>query len=160
MAQFVANIFRNFESSKLPVMSSALKSVLFFCFLSTWVFGQDKIQWHFDFLPNPASLQISAAIEKGWHLYALDLDPSIGPVPTQIVLEKNKAVKFYMHLKLPPKPSNPTILISEPRFPTLKIASKRATASKSKNQRPSLVNSPTCFATTNAVYPRKPFHLK
>jgi len=93
MAKFVANIFRNFEGSKLPVMSSALKSVLFFCFLSTWAFGQDKIQWHFDFLPNPASLQISATIEKGWHLYALDLDPSIGPVPTQIVLEKNKAIQ-------------------------------------------------------------------
>lgn len=93
MAQFVANIFRNFEGSKLPVMSFVLKSVLFFCFLSTWAFGQEKIQWSFEFEPYPASLQMSATIENGWHLYALDLDPSIGPVPTQIVLEKNKAVQ-------------------------------------------------------------------
>ena len=74
-------------------MSTLLKSVLFFCFLSTWAFGQDKIQWSFEFIPYPASLQISAKIENGWHLYALDLDPNIGPVPTQIVLEKNKAVQ-------------------------------------------------------------------
>lgn len=74
-------------------MSYVLKTVLFFCFLSTWAFGQDKIQWSFEFIPHPASIQITAEIENGWHLYALDLDPSIGPVPTQIVLEKNKALK-------------------------------------------------------------------
>ena len=74
-------------------MRAALQLLVFFSLLSTWAFGQEKIQWSFEFEPYPASLQISAKIENGWHLYALDLDPSIGPVPTQIVLEKNKLVK-------------------------------------------------------------------
>ncbi|MEY4486969.1 MAG: hypothetical protein RL440_1511 [Bacteroidota bacterium] len=74
-------------------MRAALQLFVFFSFLSTWAFGQEKIQWNFDYVAFPSSIQISAKIENGWHLYALDLDPSIGPVPTQIVLEKNKLVK-------------------------------------------------------------------
>ncbi len=70
---------------------------LFVCFslLSTWAFSQEKIQWSFDYAPYPASIQVQAKIESDWHLYALDLNPSIGPVPTQIVLEKNKAVQVF-----------------------------------------------------------------
>jgi hypothetical protein len=75
-------------------MRAVLQLFVFFSFIGTWAFGQEKIQWSFEFNPYPASLQISAKIENGWHLYALDLDPNIGPVPTQIVLEKNKAVKI------------------------------------------------------------------
>ncbi len=71
-------------------MRAALLTLVFFSFLSTWAFGQEKIQWSFEYVAFPSSIQISAKIENGWHLYALDLDPSIGPVPTQIVLEKNK----------------------------------------------------------------------
>jgi thiol:disulfide interchange protein DsbD len=74
-------------------MRTALLSFVFFSLLSTWAFGQEKIQWSFDYVAFPSSIQISAKIDNGWHLYALDLDPSIGPVPTQIVLEKNKLVK-------------------------------------------------------------------
>ena len=74
-------------------MRAALLTLVFFSFLSTWAFGQEKIQWSFEYVAFPSSIQISAKIENGWHLYALDLDPSIGPVPTQIVLEKNKAVQ-------------------------------------------------------------------
>lgn len=74
-------------------MRAALLTLVFFSFLSTWAFGQEKIQWSFEYVAFPSSIQISAKIENGWHLYALDLDPSIGPVPTEIVLEKNKLVK-------------------------------------------------------------------
>jgi thiol:disulfide interchange protein DsbD len=74
-------------------MRAALLTLVCFSFLSTWAFGQEKIQWSFEYVAFPSSIQISAKIENGWHLYALDLDPSIGPVPTQIVLEKNKLVK-------------------------------------------------------------------
>jgi hypothetical protein len=74
-------------------MRTALLSFVFFSLLSTWALGQEKIQWSFYYVAFPSSIQISAKIDNGWHLYALDLDPSIGPVPTQIVLEKNKLVK-------------------------------------------------------------------
>jgi thiol:disulfide interchange protein DsbD len=73
-------------------MRAALLTLVFFSFLSPWAFGQEKIQWSFEYVAFPSSIQISAKIENGWHLYALDLDPNIGPVPTQIVLEKNKLV--------------------------------------------------------------------
>ena len=74
-------------------MRSTTLLLAFFSLLSTWAFSQEKIQWHFAYEAFPASLQISAKIESGWHLYALNLDPSVGPIPTQIVLEKNKLVK-------------------------------------------------------------------
>lgn len=74
-------------------MRSAFQLIVFFSFLSTWAFSQEKIEWDFAYVAFPPSLQISAKIESGWHLYALDLDPNIGPIPTQIVLEKNKLVK-------------------------------------------------------------------
>jgi hypothetical protein len=74
-------------------MRASFLTLIYILLSGTSAFGQEKIQWSFDFVPYPASLQISAKIENGWHLYALDLDPSIGPVPTQIVLEKNKAVQ-------------------------------------------------------------------
>ena len=85
-------------------MRAALQLFVFTSLLSTWAFGQEKIQWSFDYVPYPASLQISAKIENGWHLYALDLDPSIGPVPTQIVLEKNKAVQVLNAFEASTKP--------------------------------------------------------
>ena len=74
-------------------MRAVIQLLVFFSLLSTWAFSQEKIQWNFDYVAFPSALQISAKIENGWHLYALDLDPSIGPVPTQIVLEKKKIVK-------------------------------------------------------------------
>jgi len=74
-------------------MRASFLTLIYILLSGTWAFSQEKIQWSFDYVPYPASLQISAKIENGWHLYALDLDPSIGPVPTQIVLEKNKAVQ-------------------------------------------------------------------
>lgn len=75
-------------------MRSAVLLLAFFSLLSTCAQAQEKIQWDFAFVPYPASIEIRATIENGWHLYALDLDPSIGPVPTQITLEKNNAVKI------------------------------------------------------------------
>jgi len=74
-------------------MRTTFLLLIYSSLLSTWVFGQGKIEWSFDYAPFPNSIQVHAKIESGWHLYALDLDPSIGPVPTQIVLEKNKLVK-------------------------------------------------------------------
>ena len=49
-------------------MRAALLTLVFFSFLSTWAFGQEKIQWSFDYLAFPSSIQISAKIENGWHL--------------------------------------------------------------------------------------------
>lgn len=76
-------------------MRSAALLLSFFSLLSTCAHAQEKIQWDFAFVPYPASIQIIATIENGWHLYALNLDPNIGPVPTQITLEKNNAVKIF-----------------------------------------------------------------
>lgn len=75
-------------------MRSAALLLAFFSLLSTCAYAQEKIQWDFAYVPYPSAIQISATIEHGWHLYALDLDPSIGPVPTQITLVKNNAVKI------------------------------------------------------------------
>ena len=74
-------------------MRAALQLFVFFSFLSTWAFGQEKIQWNFS-LNSSRCIEAKAQIESGWHIYSIHLDPKAGPVPTQITLEKNKAVNL------------------------------------------------------------------
>lgn len=74
-------------------MRAALQLLVFFSFLSTWAFGQEKIQWNFS-LNSSRCIEAKAQIESGWHIYSIHLDPKAGPVPTQITLEKNKAVNL------------------------------------------------------------------
>ncbi len=74
-------------------MRAALQLLVFFSLLSTWALGQEKIQWNFS-LNSSRFIEAKAQIESGWHIYSIHLDPKAGPVPTQITLEKNKAVNL------------------------------------------------------------------
>jgi hypothetical protein len=74
-------------------MRAALQLFVFFSFLSTWAFGQEKIQWSFS-LNSSRCIEAKAQIETGWHIYSIHLEPEAGPIPTQITLEKNKSVNL------------------------------------------------------------------
>ena len=72
-------------------MRSAALLLAFFSLLSTCALAQEKIEWDFSF-NSSRCIEAKAQIETGWHIYSIHLEPEAGPVPTQITLEKNKAV--------------------------------------------------------------------
>ncbi len=74
-------------------MRTALILFIFQSLCSIWVFSQDKIQWSFSF-NSSRCLEAKAQIQPGWHIYSIHLQPEIGPVPTQISIDKNKAIQL------------------------------------------------------------------
>ena len=61
-----------------------MKGLVFvFLLLSVLTYSQaNPVSWSID--SNNDTVAITATIEPGWKIYASDLDPSIGPVPTSI----------------------------------------------------------------------------
>jgi thiol:disulfide interchange protein DsbD len=49
------------------------------------------------------SIQIELVIPKGWHIYSMDSNPNIGPIPTEITFEKNESIQF-IGRPIEPKP--------------------------------------------------------
>lgn len=72
-------------------MRLSVQLFIYLYLLATYATGQDKIEWSFQFNASRC-IEASAKIETGWHLYSIHLDPSAGPVPTAISLEKNKSI--------------------------------------------------------------------
>lgn len=67
--------------------------VLLTC-LSFLGFTQEKVDWSFSFDNRTSEIHVHAEIEKGWHLYSLNLANDLGPIPTEIVFNENKSVQF------------------------------------------------------------------
>jgi thiol:disulfide interchange protein DsbD len=74
-------------------MRASFLTLIYILLSGTWAFGQEKIQWDFS-LNSSRCIEAKAQIETGWHIYSIHLEPEAGPVPTQITLEKNKAVNL------------------------------------------------------------------
>lgn len=55
-------------------------------------FGQEKVEWSFDFDNDSNTIQIKADIAEGWHLYSQHIDNEIGPVPTTIEFTVNEDI--------------------------------------------------------------------
>lgn len=64
--------------------------LLFTC--TSW--SQDKVTWNSSYDSSQSEVIIHANIEEGWHLYSQFLESDLGPIPTEIVFEKNKNVIF------------------------------------------------------------------
>lgn len=61
---------------KLPVLGLLV-------LITSVLFGQDQVvEW--DMSTSNDTIIIKANIQEGWRIYASDLDPSIGPIPTTI----------------------------------------------------------------------------
>ena len=46
--------------------------------------AQSLIAWSYDFDSKDSLIQLTAKIEKGWHIYSQYIDDEIGPIPTTI----------------------------------------------------------------------------
>ena len=66
--------------------------VFILALLSFNTFGQEKVQWSFNFDNDSNIIQIKADIAEGWHLYSQHIDNEIGPVPTTIDFTDNEDI--------------------------------------------------------------------
>ena len=82
-----------------------IASILFFLFLSSFIFSQEKVEWsvRYNSNLNLNNIELEANIEKGWHLYSQYLKGDDGPIPTQINFSDNKSLKLIGKV-LEPKP--------------------------------------------------------
>lgn len=69
-----------------------MKKYLFFpLFLMPFYFfsqSLNPVKWEakYNELPaNDGEIIVSASIEKGWHMYSINLNPDAGPVPTSVI---------------------------------------------------------------------------
>jgi thiol:disulfide interchange protein DsbD len=63
-------------------------------FVSTWSFGQSKIQWSYSYNKDQKAIEIQAVISDGWHLYSQHISNEIGPVPTSFLFNENAQIKL------------------------------------------------------------------
>lgn len=68
----------------MKLFSFIIFSILFGCSVR----AQSLIAWSYDFDAKDSLIQLTAKIEKGWHIYSQYIDDEIGPIPTTIVFDE------------------------------------------------------------------------
>lgn len=66
--------------------------LLFFACQFAW--GQDKVTWTVNYVPENNEIEFSAAIAGGWHLYSQHIKNDIGPVPTAFVFSEHNGIEL------------------------------------------------------------------
>ena len=69
-------------------------TLLFVLFFSAISFSQEKVEWKCYFNDAESSIDISADIAEGWHLYSQHINPEVGPIPTQFKFTQNKSIEL------------------------------------------------------------------
>jgi thiol:disulfide interchange protein DsbD len=71
-------------------------SILFvlFTLLSFTGFSQKEISWNVTYNSENQTIEFTASIAKGWHLYSQHIDDGAGPVPTSFTFNELNGVKL------------------------------------------------------------------
>lgn len=89
--------------------------------LSVNVFGQDPTKWSLEVKEgqikkgDPVTVVLKAAVEPGWHLYALD-QPAGGPIATTIKVSEGKPFEISGGIKTPTPPQikpDPNFIVND-----------------------------------------------
>lgn len=68
--------------------------LLFFALSTLAIQAQEKVKWTVSYSKEKNSVELTAAIADGWHLYSQFINNDIGPVPTAFTFDENKTVTF------------------------------------------------------------------
>lgn len=63
--------------------------------------AQSNVSWSFAFDSETSQISIKAKMNEGWHIYSLDVDESIGPVPTSIEFNENDQLVLLGNVEAP-----------------------------------------------------------
>ncbi len=69
-------------------------TLLFVLFFSLISFSQEKVEWKINFNVVSSTIEITADIAEGWHLYSQHINPEVGPIPTQFKFTQNKSIEL------------------------------------------------------------------
>ena len=70
---------------------------IYFCLIGSFVICQENVQWQAEVSERNEkliSIQLSAEIEAGWHLYSAQTPKNAGPIPIGFEVQKNRFVKI------------------------------------------------------------------
>jgi hypothetical protein len=67
-------------------------ALFLFLFVNGLLFSQEKVNWMAHYNENSKNIEIVAEILEGWHLYSQNINPEIGPIPTQFKFDKNDSI--------------------------------------------------------------------
>ena len=70
---------------------------IYFCLIGFLIVCQENVQWQAvvsDRNEKLVSIQITAEIEPGWHLYSAQTPKNAGPIPVGFEVQKNRFVKI------------------------------------------------------------------
>lgn len=63
-------------------------------FACQFAFGQEKVTWTVNYVPENNEIEFTAAIAGGWHLYSQHIKNDIGPVPTAFVFSEHNGIEL------------------------------------------------------------------
>ena len=69
-------------------------AILFFLILNGFLFSQEKVNWTINYNEKDKNIEVVGDISEGWHLYSQNINPEIGPIPTQFKFVENKLVEI------------------------------------------------------------------
>tara|TARA_B100000900_G_scaffold354749_1_gene323619 strand:- start:554 stop:1003 length:450 start_codon:yes stop_codon:yes gene_type:complete len=70
---------------------------IYFCLTGFLIVCQENVQWQAEVSDRNeklVSIQITAEIEPGWHLYSAQTPKNAGPIPVGFEVQKNRFVKI------------------------------------------------------------------
>ena len=87
-------IIRRIPYDNLKTNYLHMNKIIFlaFLFLNLISFSQEKVTWTTGYNPKKQSVEITATIAEGWHLYSQHISNEIGPVPTAFKFIENPNV--------------------------------------------------------------------
>jgi thiol:disulfide interchange protein DsbD len=71
-----------------------LFTLLYFTVLTFFGFSQEKVTWENKYNQKTKSIEMTATIAEGWHLYSQLVENEIGPVPTSFVFSEVSPIKI------------------------------------------------------------------
>lgn len=69
----------------------------------------DPVKWKFSIVmltEQEGEIEMAARIDRGWHIYSHDIEPSVGPTPLSVVWSKHSGAELIGSLTSTPRPEN------------------------------------------------------
>ncbi len=76
----------------MPARFGLVSVFIFFGFFQS--FGQNHVRWEFRFDDSKSEIVLKGYIDEHWHLYSKQTPANSGPVPVEIILNKNKSFRL------------------------------------------------------------------
>ena len=67
--------------------------IILFFFIPKFGIAQNHVKWNANYNQDTKEVVLTGKIEEGWHLYSTSTPKNSGPIPVEVMLNKNKNYK-------------------------------------------------------------------